>query len=247
MERFNWQSSLRVYHTNTTTFRWCGAEASRADEVRQRVCLPEFVQIQENPGFLLSLSNNHDWIFFPQVFMSEFSSLRFSIPVRLLISRWCCAQQRCQECDRTLEEITRRRVNFLPWLGSLPLRQAEHSSRSCARPNMFALQTSQSKSLYSTGVPDSSVIPTATRKFIRLRKLTDKSTSLCSMPTLWVHDTAEFIPIFLNMVSDGTEFAFTCVTRFVRIVFYECVDKVLCWAKARVATSRRYLWPGYWR
>ena len=34
---------------------------------------------------------------------------------------------------------------------------------------------------------------------------------------------------------------------FVRIAFYECVDKVLSWAKARVATSRRYLWPGYWR
>ena len=44
-----------------------------------------------------------------------------------------------------------------------------------------------------------------------------------------------------------TEFAFTCEARFVRIAFYECVDKVLCWAKARVATSRRYLWPGYWR
>ena len=29
---------------------------------------------------------------------------------------------------------------------------------------------------------------------------------------------------------------------FVRIAFYECVDKVLSWAKARVATSRRYLW-----
>ena len=93
---------------------------------------------------------------------------------------------------------------------------------------MFALQTSQSKALYSTGVPDSSVIPTVTRKFIRLRKLTDKSTSLWSMPTLWVHDTAEFIPILWNMVSDGTEFAFTCEARFVRIAFYECVDKVLC-------------------
>ncbi len=33
-------------------FRWCGAEASRADEVRQLACLPEFVQMQENPGFL---------------------------------------------------------------------------------------------------------------------------------------------------------------------------------------------------
>jgi hypothetical protein len=36
----------------------------------------------------------------------------------------------------------------------------EHSSRSCARPNMFALQTSQSKALYTTGVPHASVIPT---------------------------------------------------------------------------------------
>ena len=75
MQRFNWQSSLRVYHSNTTTFRWCGAEASRADEVRQLACLPEFVQIQENPGFL--------WV--SQTIMTEFSSLRFSIPVWLLI------------------------------------------------------------------------------------------------------------------------------------------------------------------
>ena len=68
MRRFNWQSSLRVYHSNTNTFRWCGAEASRADEVRQLACLPEFVQIQENPGFL--------WV--SQTIMPEFSSLRFS-------------------------------------------------------------------------------------------------------------------------------------------------------------------------
>ena len=93
---------------------------------------------------------------------------------------------------------------------------------------MFALQTSQSEALYSTGVPDASVIPTATRKFIRLRKLTDKSTSLWSMPTLWVHDTAEFIPIPLNMVSDGQNFDLLARHAFVRIAFYECVDKVLC-------------------
>ena len=68
MRRFNWQSSLRVYHSNTNTFRWCGEEASRADEVRQLACLPEFVQIQENPGFL--------WV--SQTIMPEFSSLRFS-------------------------------------------------------------------------------------------------------------------------------------------------------------------------
>ena len=84
---------------------------------------------------------------------------------------------------------------------------------------MFALQTSLYKALYTTGVPDASVIPTATQSFIRLRKLTDKSTSLWSMLTLWVHDTAEFIPILLNMVSDGTEFYFLarhvlCVSRF---------------------------------
>ncbi len=65
---------------------------------------------------------------------------------------------------------------------------------------MFALQTSLEKNLYTTGVSDASVIPTATRKFIRLRKLTDKSTSLWSMSTLWVRNTA------VNMVSDGTWF-----------------------------------------
>ncbi len=87
---------------------------------------------------------------------------------------------------------------------------------------MFALQASLEIALYTTDVPDASVIPTATRKFIRLRKLTDKSTSLWSMPTLLV------------------QFWFTSETRFVRIAF-------LCWAKARVVTSRRYLWPGYSR
>ena len=77
MERFNGQSSLRVYHSNTATFRWCGAEASRADEVGQLACPPEFVS--------LSLSNNHACIFLSQVFMPAFSSLGFSLPVRLLI------------------------------------------------------------------------------------------------------------------------------------------------------------------
>ncbi len=33
-----------------------------------------------------------------------------------LTPRWSCAQQRCQECDRTLEKRTRRRVNCLSWL-----------------------------------------------------------------------------------------------------------------------------------
>ena len=37
-----------------------------------------------------------------------------------------------------------------------------------------------------------------------------------------------FITVLVNMVSDGTEFAFTCEAGFVRIEFYECVDKVLC-------------------
>jgi hypothetical protein len=150
------------------------------------------------------------------------------------------------ECDRTLEKTTRRRVNCLPWLDSLLLRQTEHSSRFFARPNMFALQTSLEKALYTTGVSDASVIPTATRKFIRLRKLTDKSTSLWSMPTLWVRDTAEFISFFWTWFLMGQNFDLVASV-FVRIAFYECVDKVLCWAKARVATSRRYLWPGYWR
>ncbi len=47
-----------MYHSNTTTFRWCGAEASRADEVGQLPCPPEFVS--------LSLSNNHACIFLSQ-------------------------------------------------------------------------------------------------------------------------------------------------------------------------------------
>ena len=151
------------------------------------------------------------------------------------------------ECDRTLEEKTRWRVNCLPWLDSFLLRQAERSSRSFARPNTFALQTSLEKALYTTGVSDASVMPTATRKFIRLRKLTDKSTSLWSMPTLWVRDTAEFIPFFWTWFLMGQNFDLLARHVFVRIAFYECVDKVLSWAKARVATSRRYLWPGYWR
>ena len=63
------------------------------------------------------------------------------------------------------------------------------------------------------------------------------------MTTFWADDTAEFTPFFVNIVSDGTEFAFTavlvnivsdgtefaltCEAGFVRIAFYECVDKVL--------------------
>jgi hypothetical protein len=158
-------------------------------------------------------------------------------------------------CSTTLSRVsvtehwrkkTRRSVNCLPWLDSFLLRQAERSSRSFTRPNMFALQTSLEKALYTTGVSDASVIPTATRKFIRLRKLTDKSTSLWSMPTLWVRDTAEFISFFWTWFLMGQNFDLLVRHVFVCIVFYECVDKVLCWAKARVATSRRYLWPGYW-
>jgi hypothetical protein len=48
----NLQGSLRVYHSNTAVFSWCGAEATRADKVGQLACLPEFVQIQEIPEFL---------------------------------------------------------------------------------------------------------------------------------------------------------------------------------------------------
>jgi len=71
---------------------------------------------------------------------------------------------------------------------------------------MFALQTSLEKALYTTGVSDASVIPTATRKFIRLRKLTDKSTSLmvCAHTLGTWHCRIYFV--LLNMVSDGTEF-----------------------------------------
>ena len=128
------------------------------------------------------------------------------------------------ECDRTLEKTTRRRVNCLPWLDSLLLRQTEHSSRFFARPNMFALQTSLEKALYTTGVSDASVIPTATRKFIRLRKLTDKSTSLWSMPTLWVRDTAEFISFFWTWFLMGQNFDLVASV-LVRIAFYECVAR----------------------
>ena len=164
------------------------------------------------------LSGFHAWIFLSQVFYTG-ATVNLTHDDVVLKSDSVVKS----ECDKTLEEITRRRVNCLPWLGSLPLRQAEHSSRSCARPNMFALQTSQSKALYSTGFPDASVIPTATRKFTRLRKLTDKSTSLWSMPTLWVHDTAEFIPIPLNMVSDGQNLHLLvrhvlCVSRFMNVL-----------------------------
>jgi hypothetical protein len=128
------------------------------------------------------------------------------------------------ECDRTLEEKTRWRVNCLPWLDSFLLRQAERSSRSFARPNTFALQTSLEKALYTTGVSDASVMPTATRKFIRLRKLTDKSTSLWSMPTLWVRDTAEFIPFFWTWFLMGQNFDLLARHVFVRIAFLW-----MCW------------------
>jgi hypothetical protein len=153
------------------------------------------------------LSGFHAWIFLSQVFYTG-ATVNLTHDDVVLKSDSVVKS----ECDKTLEEITRRRVNCLPWLGSLPLRQAEHSSRSYARPNMFALQTSQSKALYTMG------------------------TWHCG--------------IYSDSFEHGfwwTEFAFTCEARFVRIAFYECVDKVLCWAKARVATSRRYLWPGYWR
>ena len=259
MQRFNWQISLRVYHSNTTTFRWCGTEASRADEVGQLACPPEFVQIQENPVLLWVSQTIVPEFFLSQVFMPEFSSLRFSclnFPLSVFITGATVNLTQDDvvlnsvvksECDRTLEEKTRWRVNCLPWLDSFLLRQVERSSRSFTRPNTFALQTSLEKALYTTGVSDASVIPTATRKFIRLRKLTDKSTSLWSMPTLWVRDTAEFISFFWTWFLMGQNFDLLARHVFVRIAFYECVDKVLCWAKARVATSRRYLWPGYWR
>ena len=118
MERFNWQSSLRVYHSNTATFRWCGAEASRADEVGQLACPPEFVS--------LSLSGFHACIFLSQVFMPAFSSLRFSsciflsrvfitgATVNLTQDDVVLNSVVTTECDRTLEKTTRRRVNCLP-------------------------------------------------------------------------------------------------------------------------------------
>ena len=36
-----------------------------------------------------------------------------------------------------------------------------------------------------------------------------------------------FTAVLVNMVSDGTEFAFTCEAGFVCMSLYECVDKVL--------------------
>jgi hypothetical protein len=77
MQRFNWQISLRVYHSNTTTFRWCGTEASRADEVGQLACPPEFAQMQENPVLLWVSQTIVPEFFLSQVFMPEFSSLGF--------------------------------------------------------------------------------------------------------------------------------------------------------------------------
>ncbi len=67
-----------MYHSNTTTFCWCGAEASRADEVGQLACPPEFVQIQENPVLLCVSQTIVTEFFLSQVFMPDFSSLRFS-------------------------------------------------------------------------------------------------------------------------------------------------------------------------
>jgi hypothetical protein len=256
MQRFNWQISLWVYHPNTTTFRWCGSEVSRADEVGQLACPPEFVQIQENPVLLwVSQEFFLSQVFIPefflsQVFIPEFSSLRFSLPVRLLIllkMMLCSTALSRVSVTEHWRKKTRRRVNCLSWLDSFLLRQVEHSSRSFDRSNMVTLQTSLEKVLYTTGVSDAWVIPTTTRKFIRIRKLTDKSTSLWSMPTLWVRDTAEFISFFWTRFLMGQNFDLLSRHVFVCIAFYECVDKVLSWAKARVTTSRRYLWPGYWR
>ncbi len=233
MQRFNWQSSLRVYHSNTTTFCWCGAEASRADEVGQLACPPEFVQIQENP-VLLWVSQTMPGFFLSQVFMPEFS-LQVFMPeiffsqvfitgatVNLTQDDVVLNSVVKSECDRTLKEKARRRVNCLPWLDSFLLRQTELSSRSCTRPNMFALQTSLEKALYTTGVSDASDIPTDTRKFIRLRKLTDKSTSLWPVHahTLGTRRCRIYF-VLLNMVSDGTEFWFTSETRF--CAYHVCV------------------------
>ncbi len=69
MQRFNWQISLRVYHSNITTFHWCGSEDSRADEVGQFAC-PQtgFVQIQENPVLLWVSQTIVPKFFLSQVF-----------------------------------------------------------------------------------------------------------------------------------------------------------------------------------
>ena len=227
MRRFNWQSSLRVYHSNTNTFAGVEQKPHVQTKLDNLLVFQSLFKYRKILGFSESLKQSclnfllsgfHAWIFLSQVFYTG-ATVNLTHDDVVLKSDSVVKS----ECDKTLEEITRRRVNCLPWLGSLPLRQAEHSSRSCARPNMFALQTSQSKALYSTGFPDASVIPTATRKFTRLRKLTDKSTSLWSMPTLWVHDTAEFIPIPLNMVSDGQNLHLLvrhvlCVSRFMNVL-----------------------------
>ena len=117
--------------------------------------------------------------------------------------------------------------------------------------------------LYTTGVPDASVIPTDTRNLFDSERWQTRAHryGLCphsGQMTLQnllhffvniVSDGTEFAftAVLVNMVSNGTEFAFTCETGFVCMTLYECVDKVRWWAKARVATSKRYLWPGYWR
>ena len=241
-----WKGSIgraRCEYTTRTLLLFAGVEQkphvqTKLDNLLVLQSLFLWVSQTIMPAFS-SLSGFHACIFLSRVFIT-------GATVNLTQDDVVLNSVVTTECDRTLEKTTRRRVNCLPWLDSLVLRQTEHSSRFFARPNMFALQTSLEKALYTTGVSDASVIPTATRKFIRLRKLTDKSTSLWSMPTLWVRGTAEFISFFWTWFLMGQNFDLVASV-FVRIAFYECVDKVLCWAKARVATSRRYLWPGYWR
>ncbi len=208
----------RVYHPNTTTFRWCGVEVSRADEVGQLACPPEFVQIQQNPvllwvsqvfipEFFLSQGFIPEF-FLSQIFMSEFSSSRFSLPVRLSIllkmMLWSTGLSIVGVTEHRRKK-TRREVNCLPWLDSFLLWQEEHSSRSFTRTCSFFKQV-----------------------WKNLWKLTDKRTSLWSMPTLWVRDTAEFISFLWTWFLMGQNFDLLVRHVFVCIAFMN----VLTWYSA---------------
>ena len=105
--------------------------------------------VQTKLDNLLVLQSLFLWV--SQTIMPAFSSLRFSCLHFLLSGFHACiflsrgfitgatvnlAQDDVAlssvvttECYRTLEKTTRRRVNCLPWLDSLLLRQTEHSSR----------------------------------------------------------------------------------------------------------------------
>ena len=97
--------------------------------------------------------------------------------------------------------------------------------------------------LYTTGVPDASVIPTDTRNLFDSERWQTRAHryGLCphsGQMTLQnllhffvniVSDGTEFAftAVLVNMVSDGTEFAFTCEAGFVCLSLHECVDTLM--------------------